>query len=88
MYESKVLLPLFFDDELHIEEILTRKESLEKVREAVEHVNEDDVPTILEELKICDLSATFVENPVNKQFRMISQSSQWLLAHLAKRSAR
>lgn len=69
---SKALLPLFLDDKLHIEEILTRKESLEKVRLAVKLVNEDDAPTLLEELKkICDRSTTFVEKLVNKEFSVI-----------------
>lgn len=69
---SKALLPLFLDDKLHIEEILTRPESLEKVRQAVEQVNEHDAPTLLEELKkICDRSPTFVEKLVNEKFGKI-----------------
>ena len=69
---SKALVPLFLDDMTHIEEILTRQESLEKVREAVEQVNEHDAPTLLEELKkICDRSPTFVEKLVNEKFGKI-----------------
>ena len=63
------LSSLFSDDKLHIEGILTRDESLAKMRQAIELVNEVNAPSLVQQLTVmCDHSPTFVKKLVSAEF--------------------